>query len=203
GGLPSTTLFEERAPCPGALSAWEVIGGEIKPEGAVLIHDEAGDHAGLTAAEIAAAAGAEVELITPDRAVAPEVMGMNLVPYMRALLEAGVRITPGQRLRGLRREGNRLLATIGSDYTARRWERGFDMVVVNYGTTPNDALYHALRPLSRNLGAVDNDALAEGRPQALTANPEGRFRLWRIGDAVASRNVHAAILDALRLMKDV
>ncbi|PRX29740.1 hypothetical protein SAMN05216257_1101 [Meinhardsimonia xiamenensis] len=37
GGLPSTTLFEERAPCPHAVNAWEVIGGEIKPEGSVLI----------------------------------------------------------------------------------------------------------------------------------------------------------------------
>jgi hypothetical protein len=29
-------------------------------------------------------------------------------------------------------------------------------------------------------------------------NAEGRFRLYRIGDAVASRNIHAGIYDALR-----
>jgi hypothetical protein len=29
-----------------------------------------------------------------------------------------------------------------------------------------------------------------------------RFRLYRIGDAVASRDFHAAILDALRLCND-
>lgn len=34
-------------------------------------------------------------------------------------------------------------------------------------------------------------------------NPDGRFPLWRIGDAVAGRNVHAAIYDVLRLCKDV
>jgi hypothetical protein len=34
-------------------------------------------------------------------------------------------------------------------------------------------------------------------------NPDGAFRLYRIGDAVASRNVHAAIYDALRLCKDI
>jgi hypothetical protein len=33
-------------------------------------------------------------------------------------------------------------------------------------------------------------------------NPDGRFRLFRIGDAVSSRNIHAAIYDALRLAKD-
>ena len=33
-------------------------------------------------------------------------------------------------------------------------------------------------------------------------NPDGGFRLFRVGDAVASRNIHAAVYDALRLMKD-
>ena len=42
------------------------------------------------------------------------------------------------------------------------------------------------------------DLLAQ-RPQSVEHNPDGRFRLYRIGDAVASRNIHAAILDAARL----
>ncbi len=33
-------------------------------------------------------------------------------------------------------------------------------------------------------------------------NPDGRFQLFRVGDAVASRNIHAAIYDSLRLCKD-
>ena len=37
----------------------------------------------------------------------------------------------------------------------------------------------------------------------LVCNPEGRFRLFRIGHAVASRNIYAAVYDALRLVKDV
>ena len=41
-----------------------------------------------------------------------------------------------------------------------------------------------------------------GRPQEVETNPDGRFRLYRIGDAVASRNIHAAIYDAARLCKD-
>ena len=35
------------------------------------------------------------------------------------------------------------------------------------------------------------------------SNPDGAFQLFRIGDAVAARNTHAAIFDALRLMKDI
>jgi hypothetical protein len=37
----------------------------------------------------------------------------------------------------------------------------------------------------------------------LIANSEGGFQLFRIGDAVAARNTHAAIYDALRLMKNL
>jgi len=37
----------------------------------------------------------------------------------------------------------------------------------------------------------------------VTRNPDGAFALFRIGDAVASRNIHAAIYDTLRLLKDI
>jgi len=76
-------------------------------------------------------------------------------------------------------------------------------VVVEHGTVPLDELYFDLVPGSVNGGAIDYDALAAGAPQAVVRNPAGRYRLYRIGDAVASRNIHAAIYDALRLMKDV
>jgi N-methyl-L-proline demethylase len=45
--------------------------------------------------------------------------------------------------------------------------------------------------------------LIAGHPQNSAANPEGRYQLFRIGDAVAARNTHAAIYDALRLVKDL
>jgi hypothetical protein len=56
---------------------------------------------------------------------------------------------------------------------------------------------------SINRGEVDYDALIAGRPQTVSSNPDGRYRLFRIGDAVASRNIHAAVYDAIRLMKDI
>jgi hypothetical protein len=31
----------------------------------------------------------------------------------------------------------------------------------------------------------------------------GGLRLFRVGDAVAARNIHAGIYDSLRLMKDI
>jgi hypothetical protein len=131
-------------------------------------------------------------------------MGMNLVPYMRSMQDRDVTFTVTYRLRAVRRDGNRLTAVIGSDYVrGLALERSFDQIVVNHGTVPLDELYFELRPQSSNLGAVDHDALLAGAPQAVVANPEGRFQLFRIGDAVAARNTHAAIYDALRLVKDL
>jgi hypothetical protein len=74
--------------------------------------------------------------------------------------------------------------------------------VVEHGTLPLDDLYFALKEGAVNRGEVDYQALIAGRPQAISSNPEGRYRLYRIGDAVSSRNIHAAIYDALRLCKD-
>ena len=74
---------------------------------------------------------------------------------------------------------------------------------MNYGTLPNAEIYFDLKELSSNRGEVDNAALIDGRPQTIRTNPNGKFQLFRIGDAVAARNTHAAIYDGLRFMKDI
>ena len=88
---------------------------------------------------------------------------------------------------------------IDSDYMTLNKTAHYDQVVVNHGTQPLADLYFELKPQSRNLGAVDYDALIAGQPQTRGDGPEG-FRLYRIGDAVEARNIHAAIYDALRLV---
>ncbi len=142
----------------------------------MLVFDDAGDHAGLQAAEILAQAGSKVEVMTPDRSFAPEVMAMNLVPYMRALQALDVTFTVTWRLESVERQGNRLVANIGSDYGGVSRRRLVDQVVVNHGTVPLDELYFELKPRSRNLGEVSYDALTSGRPQSVTRNPAGAFQ---------------------------
>jgi N-methyl-L-proline demethylase len=175
----------------------------VKPGTNVLIYDDSGDHAALQAAEIIAASGARVEIMTPDRTFSPEVMAMNLVPYMRTLQKLNTIFTVTYTLEKVERQGNLLKCTIGSDYGGVRQQRLVDQVVVNHGTIPLDELYFELKPLSSNLGAVDYEALIAGRAQTVRSNPDGAFQLFRIGDAVEARNTHAAIYDALRLVKDV
>jgi N-methyl-L-proline demethylase len=201
GGLPHTQILESGNDLVG--STWDVIAGNAKPTGRVLLFDDAGDHAALQAAELIAAAGADLEVMTPDRSFAPEVMAMNLVPYMRSLQKWNVTFTVTFRLLSVERADCELRAVIGSDYGGVRKERRIDQVVVNHGTLPNDELYFTLKPNSRNLGAIDHDRLIAGHPQNSAANPQGQYQLFRIGDAVAARNTHAAIYDALRLVKDL
>ena len=200
GGLPTIDILETGNDL--VVSAWDILSGDVAPGENVLLFDDAGDFAGLQAAETLAETGARVEVMSPFQGVSTEVAGITFVPFARGLQRHDVTFTVTWRLLGLERDGNRLKALIGSDYTAERRERTVDQVVVNHGITPLDELYFALKPLSENLGAVNHDALVSGRPQTLSGGPEG-FRLYRIGDAVSSRNTHAAIHDALRLMKDI
>jgi NADPH-dependent 2,4-dienoyl-CoA reductase/sulfur reductase-like enzyme len=197
GGLPQPPEMEG---ADLAVSSWDVIAGDVRPSGKWLVYDDGGGHPGITAAEIAAKGGAEVEIVSPERTFAPDVGGLNHAPYMRAFQETATRITVATRVTGLRREGNRIVATLGSDY-APGWqdERVADRVVVEHGTKANDHLYFALKPISRNRGAVDYKALASGTGALFPErNAEGAFWLYRIGDAVAARNIHAGIYDALR-----
>ncbi|AXT34840.1 N-methylproline demethylase [Phaeobacter sp. LSS9] len=205
GGLPNMQLFEAGEEAAHVVSAWDIISGDVTPGGSVLIYDESGDHPALQAAEVAAAAGATVEVMTPDRVFAPNVMAMNLVPYMRSLQERDVSFTVARRLLAVEKEGNRLRALLGTDYSAHHSSKQYDQIVLNYGTLPLDDLYFDLKLLSVNGGEVDYDALIAGRsqPRGAAEAGQGGFQLFRIGDAVSARNTHAAIYDALRLMKDI
>jgi len=200
GGLPNTGIVD------GAdlvVSTWDLLAGDVAPAERVLLYDDNAQHPGMTAAELIAGAGSALEIVTPERFFAADIGGLNHVAYARALDRAGARITINKRVRAVSRAGNDLVVTIGSDYSDRLEERRVDQVVVEHGTLPLDDLYFALKPLSRNAGEVDYPALIDGRAQAIERNPQGRFQLFRIGDAVSSRNVHAAIYDALRLCKDL
>jgi len=201
GGIPHTEVLS--AGNDLVVSSWDIISGDVKPGTNVLVFDDAGDNAGLQAAEVIAQGGGKVEIMTPDRSFAPEVMGMNLVPYMRALQKLDTTFTVTYRLEAVEKKGNGLVAIVGSDYGGVRKERQVDQVVINHGTVPLDELYFELKPLSSNLGVLDHAAFIEGRPQASLGNPTGAFQLFRIGDAVASRNTHAAVYDGLRLAKDL
>jgi len=201
GGLADTELLQSGNEL--VVSARDIISGEVAPGREVLLYDDGADHAAMQAAEIIASSGANLEFVTPERQIGADIGGTNLVPYMRELLPLKVRFTLCHRALRAQRDGDRIQVTLGSDYGDFSSERQVDQVVVEHGTIPLDEVYFDLKPLSTNLGAVDYDALIEGNPQQVERNSGGEFKLFRIGDAVSARNIHAAIYDALRLVKDL
>jgi len=201
GGMPDTEVLSKGNDL--VVSTWDIISGDVKPGTNVLVYDDAGDHAGLQAAELIAKSGAKVEIMTPDRSFAPEVMAMNLVPYMRSMQKLDTTFTVTYRLEAVEKQGNQLIAHVGSDYGGVAKQRVVDQIVVNHGTIPLDGIYFDLKPGSSNHGEMSHDQLLAGQPQSVVRNPDGTYQLFRIGDAVSARNTHAAIYDALRLLKDV
>tara|TARA_R110000787_G_scaffold211281_2_gene321028 strand:- start:78262 stop:80301 length:2040 start_codon:yes stop_codon:yes gene_type:complete len=200
GGLPNINIV------PGsqhAVSTWDILSGDVKPAERVLLFDDNAAHPGLAAAEMIAQVGSTLEIITPERFFAADIGGLNHAKYAECFDQFGVQLTINKRLMGVERDGNILRASIGSDYSDRTEQRIVDQVVIEHGTLPLDDVYFDLKPESRNLGALDLGALRDGQSQTLSSNPDGAFQLFRIGDAVASRNVHAAIYDALRLCMSV
>jgi 2,4-dienoyl-CoA reductase-like NADH-dependent reductase (Old Yellow Enzyme family)/thioredoxin reductase len=196
GGIAQSPELEEGEDL--VVSSWDILAGAVKPEGPVLLFDDNGGHQGMSAAEVIANAGAELEVVSPERFFAPEMGGMNHVPYAKTFAEKNVRVTINSRLVGVRREGNGLVATLGSDFSDVKVERRVAQVVVEHGTMANADLYLELKPLSRNRGAVDYAALIGRRDPLPVKDETARFDLLRIGDAIESRNIHAAIYDALR-----
>lgn len=195
-----------RMTIPGAdhlLTSWEVLGGTSTLTGSVMVYDEHGGQQALSCAEVLCKRGLLVEYVTPYRAAGIELGGTNFPTHLRELHKADAIVTTDRRLIEAYPEDGRLVAVLRHEYSFRLEERVVDQVVTERGTLPDESLYQALVPMSNNLGQVDLDALSRNAAQDVQVNPQGRFRLVRVGDAVSSRNIHAAIYDALRLLKDL
>ncbi|NYI75995.1 FAD-dependent oxidoreductase [Nocardioides panzhihuensis] len=203
GGLPDRSCVPMGAELVN--DTWDVLDGTLTAgNGSVLVYDDNGAEPALDAAEQLATLGGQVELVTPERMIGISVGSMNSPAYLGAFAAHDVTLTVARRLAAVRRapagSDHRLIATLISEYAeGAEVERHVDHVVVEHGTTPNDELYFDLVPGSINLGEVDQAALLSGTPQTASRNTAGSYQLFRVGDAVASRNVHAAVYDALRL----
>ncbi|HJR22302.1 MAG TPA: NADH:flavin oxidoreductase [Dongiaceae bacterium] len=182
-----------------ATSPWDILAGQVPVAPEVLVFDDHGAHEGLSLAEFAVDHGARLEYVSPERAAGVDVGGINYPAYFKKLYAAKTTFTLNHRLKGIRRDGNKLVAVLGNDYDKSETERRTDQVIAEHGTLPAAEVYFELKEQSSNRGEIDLDALIANRPQRLVRNRDGRFQLFRVGDAVSSRNIHAALYDSLRL----
>jgi hypothetical protein len=197
GGLPKQKAI------PGgelALSSWDMLTQPPEPGRSVLIHDEAGGHQAVSLAEHLARGAMPVEIASPDRLIGRDLGGSSYPVYLRNLSRAGVVMTPNYDLARIEQAGNRLRATLTHEYGGPDIVREVDHVVTECGTEPVDGLFASLKPHAANRGVTDLAAILAAKAQP---DVSGGFRLYRVGDAAASRDIHAALLDSLRLCKDL
>ena len=101
-----------------------------------------------------------------------------------------------QELIAAHAEDRQTRVTVRNMHTAESSEYFVDHLVVEAGTLPNDELFYALKDQSANNGILDLDLLAKGLAQP---EHDAGFHLYRVGDVSGSRDIHCAMLDALRL----
>lgn len=217
GGIPDTDYGLDDAPLE---DTWDVMNGALKHHRSVVVYDDHGSYPALDAVEALARNGQDVTYVTPERTIGIDVGALNSPAYLEVFSRFGVTVHLGERLIAAEEvredpagpdpdEGRpgAVRATTRNVYSGLTSALSGDALVIDHGTIPVDDVYMDLRPHSRNRGAVDLDSFADGRGPAGTSengdsvaeSVPGGFELYRIGDAVASRNIHAAILDALRL----
>jgi 2,4-dienoyl-CoA reductase-like NADH-dependent reductase (Old Yellow Enzyme family) len=196
GGVPDIEWIEGAAHCT---SVWDVISGATALGSELLIYDGTGRHPAPQVAELAVREGRQVSLVSIDAQLAQELTYVDRVVWKKRMYELAVPTTFDHEITKVERKGNRLVATFRNLVTQGLVERAADQVIVEHGTRPADELYRALREASANDGVTDLPALLALETQPRNIRPKAAFELHRVGDAVASRNVHAAILDSLRL----
>lgn len=200
GGLPDQMEGEVQG-AEHAQTLWQVLESPGDQHGTVLFYDGLGMLQGSIGAQTLAERGAKVTFVTPDSTPGKEMSYLERPFAMRALYSTGTSIQPDRQLKSIERQGNRLTATVANEYTGEVQTIDCDRVVIERGTIPMDELYLDMHATARNRGEIDISAMAAGLPQP---EPDGEgWLLYRIGDAVSSRDIHAAMLDAMRLCRNI
>jgi 2,4-dienoyl-CoA reductase-like NADH-dependent reductase (Old Yellow Enzyme family) len=196
GGIPDTEWLPGSEHCS---SVWDVLGDANQVKDDVIVYDGTGRHEAVSCALHLAECGSQVTFVTIDNMMALEMAYHERVIYRKRFAQNRINVVTDNHLIRIGGAGNRLVAVFRHELTGEESELEASQVVIEHGTVPVDDLYQALRGRSANDGVTNVETLLDGRPQQPKPLPTGQFELHRIGDAVASRNVHSAIYDALRL----
>ena len=204
GGLPNTASSARASDL--VASGWDVLSGQVgtlrRGPGLRRERPASGAQRGRVPGQ---PRRAKVTFVVPDRMPAVELGATNSAQFMKALYAAGVRFVPDLALRGVRRDGNRLVATLQEH--VHRAARGAARPTMSWSST---ARCRPTSSITRSRLARATTArstwrpCSTGRPQALDRTIRtARYQLFRVGDAVASRNIHAAIYDSLAALQEL
>ena len=157
----------------------DVIEGRAHPSGNVLIIDELGFHQSTSVAELLADRGCSVELLTPGMVVAQDLgITLDLEGWNIRAAAKSIGQTTDCVIMGFDEAG---ALSVLHHPTGTMSARTADWLVLAVPPAPADALYRELKELRE-------------RPAA-----GATFALHRIGDALAPRRAHAAVIDGERV----
>ena len=195
GGLPFMGNIQGEQHCT---SVWDVLGGSVPLKDSAVVYDGTGRHPALIAAEMLVDQGKNMQLVLLDDRPATELDYGERIIWKRELAKRKITPLLDHKLISVTSDGNNKSAHFISELTGEEMMLEGNQVIVEHGTLPADDLFHSLRSASNNDGVTDIKAFLAGQPQPALDASNG-FSLFRIGDALSSRNLAAAMFDALRL----
>jgi 2,4-dienoyl-CoA reductase (NADPH2) len=148
----------------------EVLDGSARPEGRVLVVDELGFHQATSVAELLADRGCAVEVASPGMVVGQDLgITLDLEAWWLRATRKGIVQTADTMVTAVVAGG----VTVQDLATGEAGAREVDWVVLAVQQAPADELYFALR----ETGAA----------------------VHRVGDCVAPRRAHAAVIEGERV----
>ena len=169
---------------PRVVDVRQVADGSARPAGTVVVVDELGFHQATSVAELLAERGCTVEVITSALVVGQDLgLTLDLELWTRTAHARGVRQRTDVVVLDAREdETGRLELTLLHHPTGDREQLACDWVACAVPPRPADELWHALR------GAGPDRAGPDRAP----------FEVHRVGDCLAPRRAHAAVIEGER-----
>jgi hypothetical protein len=178
GARPARPFWATESPPAGGpeiCDVRDVLDGSAHPRGRILVVDDLGFHQATSTAEVLADSGCEVE-VTTSGMMAGQDLGITLdmeTWWIRATSK-GIAQTTETLVTGIVPGG----VTTQHLATGAAGRRSADWVVLAAQQAPADELYFALKELR---------------------GPAGGPEVHRVGDCVAPRRAHAAVIDGDRV----
>ncbi len=194
GGVPGSGWIDGADLCT---DPWDVLTGAVQPAGRVVIYDGTGRHVGPIVAERVTGQASSLDYVMVDDMLSKELAYAERVIWRKRFAEMGIQPVAEHTLVGVERVGNALQVTTVNELLGSTSVLEADMVICEAGTLPVEDVFNELTGHSNNAGKTDMDAFLAGEPQP--GLDKAGTAVFRIGDAVASRNAAAAMFDALRL----
>ena len=177
GGLPDLDWLNGKDLCH---STWDILSGSVAPRPKIVIFDGTGRAAAPSAALLAAQHSNAVTFVTRDSVLGQEMPYQDNTGFRRRFVELGIQLVTDQTLTRVEQCDGKLVSTFSGSYGGPPLMLDADQVIVEHGTQPLNDLYDTLNTTTDYRGTA-----------------------FLIGDAVASRDIHASVRESHRMALEV